>query len=289
MAGGRHASALAERQGRGGGASCACWPAIGPRPASRCATPRAHEFPGFDLTFSAPKSVSILFGVGDSSVSEAVRRAHDAAVRDAIGYVERATSQARRGHGGQHVIAGRGLVAAAFRHRTSRLGDPQLHTHVLVANLVEGADGRWSALDGRLLYAHAKTAGYLYEARLRAELTARLGVEWTPVRNGVADIRGVSPTVMRAFSRRRAEIEAELERRGESVGRGCPGRHPRHPPSQGREHRRDGPCPRVARTRSRPRLGRRRDPSSSEPRGRTQARSGAACWRSRMPWRRRAD
>jgi conjugative relaxase-like TrwC/TraI family protein len=172
--------------------------------------------PGFDLTFSAPKSVSILFGIGDGAVSEAVRRAHDAAVRDAIGYVERATSQARRGHGGQQVIAGRGLVAAAFRHRTSRLGDPQLHTHVPVANLVEGADGRWSALDGRLLYAHAETAGYLYEARLRAELTARLGVEWTPVHNGVADIRGVSPAVMRAFSRRRAEIEAELERRGES-------------------------------------------------------------------------
>ena len=172
--------------------------------------------PGFDLTFSAPKSVSVLFGVGDRAVSDAIRRAHDAAVRDAMGYVERATSQARRGHGGQHVIAGRGLVAAAFRHQTSRLGDPQLHTHVLVANLIEGADGRWGALDGRLLYSHAKTASYLYEARLRAELAARLGVEWTPVRKGLADIRGVSPAVMRAFSRRRVEIEAELVRRGES-------------------------------------------------------------------------
>ena len=177
---------------------------------------KGTRVPGFDLTFSAPKSVSVLFGVGDRAVVDAIRRAHDAAVRDAMGYVERAVSVARRGHGGQHVIAGRGLVAAAFRHQTSRLGDPQLHTHVLVANLIEGADGRWSALDGRLLYAHAKTASYLYEARLRAELTARLGVEWTPVRKGLADIRGVSPTVIRAFSRRRAEIVAELERRGES-------------------------------------------------------------------------
>ena len=133
-----------------------------------------------------------------------------------MGYVERVTAHARRGHGGEHAIAGRGLVAAAFRHRTSRLGDPQLHTHVLVANLVEGEDGRWSALDGRQLYAHAKTASYLYEARLRAELTARLGVRWTPVRNELADIEGISPAVLRAFSRRRAEIEAELERRGES-------------------------------------------------------------------------
>jgi hypothetical protein len=157
-----------------------------------------------------------LFGIGDAGLASSIRDAHDAAVRDAMGYVERATSRARRGHGGHHEIARRGLVAAAFRHRTSRLGDPQLHTHVLVANLVEGEDGRWSALDGRLLYAHAKTASYLYEARLRAELTARLGVEWTPVRKGLADIRGVSPVAIRAFSRRRAVIEAELERRGES-------------------------------------------------------------------------
>ena len=79
-----------------------------------------------------------------------------------------------------------------------------------------GADGRWSTLDGRRIYAHAKTAGYLYEARLRALLTRELGVEWTPVRNGIADIDGVPPTVLRAFSRRRADIEAELERRGAS-------------------------------------------------------------------------
>ena len=87
---------------------------------------------------------------------------------------------------------------------------------MLVANLTLGADGQWSTLDGRRIYAHAKTAGYLYEARLRSELTRELGVEWTPVRNGIADIAGVPPTVLRAFSRRRAEIEAELERRGAS-------------------------------------------------------------------------
>jgi len=71
-------------------------------------------------------------------------------------------------------------------------------------------------LDGRAIYQHAKTAGYLYEARLRARLTERLGVEWTPVRNGIADIDGVPDEVLRVFSRRRAEIEAELLRRGES-------------------------------------------------------------------------
>lgn len=172
--------------------------------------------PGFDLTFSAPKSVSVLFGICGDDVREAIRDAHDAAVRDALGYIERQAAHARRGHDGLQHVRGSGFVAAAFRHRTSRAGDPQLHTHVLVANLVHGADGRWSALDGCRVYAHAKTAGYLYEARLRAELTERLGVEWTPVRNGIADVAGVPRPVLRAFSRRRVEIEVELARVGES-------------------------------------------------------------------------
>jgi conjugative relaxase-like TrwC/TraI family protein len=176
----------------------------------------ARRVPGFDLTFSAPKSVSVLFGIGDETMRRAIQAAHDVAVADAFGYVERHAAVTRRGAGGVHRILGRGLVAAAFRHRTSRAGDPQLHTHVLVANVTLGADGRWSAVDGRGFYAHAKTAGYLYEARLRAELTRELGFEWTPVRNGIADVAGVPPTVLRAFSRRRAEIEAELKRRGTS-------------------------------------------------------------------------
>ena len=138
------------------------------------------------------------------------------AVRDAMGYMERMRRVRASRTAGDKVIAGKGLVAAAFRHRTSRAGDPQLHTHVLVANLIEGADGRWSALDGRRVYAHAKTASYLYETRLRAELTERLGVEWTAVKNGLADIAGVPRPVLRAFSRRRVEIEAELARVGET-------------------------------------------------------------------------
>src|SRR4051794_21534856 len=173
-----------------------------------------QRVPGFDLTFSAPKSVSVLFGVGDDDLRGVIRDAHDEAVAEALGYLEREAIATRRGAGGMNVIRGHGLIGAAFRHRTSRAGDPQLHTHVLVANLVLGADGRWGTLDGRRIYAHAKTAGYLYEARLRALLTRELGVAWGPVRNGIADVDGVPAPVLRAFSRRRAEIEAELERRG---------------------------------------------------------------------------
>jgi conjugative relaxase-like TrwC/TraI family protein len=176
----------------------------------------ATRVPGFDVTFSAPKSVSVLFGIGDDAMRATIRRAHETAVRDAFGYLERQAAVARRGPAGRISVRGHGFVAAAFRHRTSRAGDPQLHTHVLVANLVHADDGRWSALDSRRLYAHAKTAGYLYEASLRAELTRHLGVAWTPVRNGIADVAGMPQHVLRAFSRRREQIEQELARRGQS-------------------------------------------------------------------------
>jgi len=170
--------------------------------------------PGFDVTFSAPKSVSVLCGVADDEVTAAVQRAHDRAVAVGFDYLERHVAFGRRGTDGLERIEGAGLVAAAFLHRTSRAGDPHLHTHVLVVNLVFGRDGRWSALDARLLYAHAKTASYLYQAALRAELTRELGIGWEPVRNGIAELSGVDERVRRAFSRRRSEIEAEMRRLG---------------------------------------------------------------------------
>jgi conjugative relaxase-like TrwC/TraI family protein len=174
---------------------------------------------GFDLTFSAPKSVSVVFALGDVAEQAAVRDAHDRAVREALKYVERTAAAVRRGAGGAHVEPAGGLVAAAFRHRTSRAGDPQLHTHVLVANLGQGPDGRWSALDGRRLYAQARAASFLYQAVLRSELSRQLGVEWLTVRDGIAEIAGVPKRVLRAFSRRRTEIEAALAEQGTSSAR----------------------------------------------------------------------
>lgn len=176
----------------------------------------AIRVPGFDLTFSAPKSVSVLYALGDDDVRQAVRDAHDAAVHAALGYMERHAAMGRRGRGGTQSVLGNGFLGAAFRHRTSRAGDPQLHTHVLVANMTRGPDGRWTALDGRRLYAHAKTGGYLYQAQLRAELVRSLGLRFTPVRRGVGEIDGLPKPLLKAFSRRRTEVEAELERRGET-------------------------------------------------------------------------
>jgi hypothetical protein len=103
----------------------------------------------------------------------------------------------------------------AFEHRTSRADDPQLHTHVVIPNLVQGVDGRWSAWDTSEAYRQASTGGYLYQAVLRGELTRRLGVSWGPVRRGVAEIEGVPSGLRRLFSSRRQAIEEHLALHGQ--------------------------------------------------------------------------
>ena len=172
----------------------------------------------FDLTFSAPKSVSVLFAVGDRVLAGALVDAHEAAVGAALGYLEREACRVRRGRGGVRREAGEGFVAAAYRHRMSRAEDPQLHTHVVAANMARGADGRWTALDGTPIYQHAKAAGFLYQAHLRAAVRERLPwVRWGPVRNGMAEIEQIAPEVLREFSTRRRQIE---ERQRELVSAG---------------------------------------------------------------------
>ncbi|MEV4420170.1 MobF family relaxase [Patulibacter sp. NPDC049589] len=166
---------------------------------------------GYDLTFSAPKSVSVLYAVADEGTSAELVKAHDAAVRAALTYVEDAAVKVRRGKGGAVVQSGEGLLAAAYRHRLSRALDPQLHTHVVAANASQGPDGRWTALDARHIYRHAKTAGTLYQAHLRAEVRDRLGLEWGPVAKGSAELVGVAKGVRDHFSRRRMEMLEQAE------------------------------------------------------------------------------
>jgi conjugative relaxase-like TrwC/TraI family protein len=169
--------------------------------------------PGFDLTFSAPKSVSLLWALGGPPVGAEVKEAHAAAVESALGYMQREACWTRRGKGGREFVRGDGFLAAGYTHRSSRAGDPQLHTHVLVANATS-AEGRWTRLYHPAIYEHAKTAGYIYEAHLRDELTRRLGVRWKEASNGIAEIRGFDPDHLRAFSTRRQEI---LEAAGEGA------------------------------------------------------------------------
>jgi hypothetical protein len=124
-----------------------------------------------------------------------------------IDYYEAHALYARRGCEERGKIDTEGLVAAAFDHRTSRAGDPLLHTHVVTANLTLTAEGKWQAIDGRPVYDHAKSGGFLYQAHLRHTLAQTLGLRFEKVRNGWAEVQGVPREVIRAFSKRRDEIE----------------------------------------------------------------------------------
>jgi conjugative relaxase-like TrwC/TraI family protein len=191
-----------------------------PGAASKLGGVRGNRTPGWDLTWSAPKSVSVLYGLTDTDTARQVVAAHDAAVAEGLVYLDRWGVVSRRTVDGQiEGVATRGMVVAGFRHRTSRAMDPQLHSHALVANAVERADGTWGAIDSRVFYRHAKTAGHVYQAVLRAELTNRLGVEWGPVTNGFAEATVVPAAINDLFSTRRKEIEAELDARGATSAR----------------------------------------------------------------------
>ena len=171
-----------------------------------------------DLTFSAPKSVSVLFALAGGGVADVLNDAHGRAVGAAVEYLEREACVTRRGHAGVERVAGEGFVAAAYRHRLSRAGDPQLHTHVVVANLTR-ADGRFTALDARPLFEHKSAAGAVYRAVLRAEVRERLPwVSWCKVARGLFEIDGVPAGLLRHFSQRRVEIE---QRAAELVGAGA--------------------------------------------------------------------
>ena len=193
-------------------------PADGQSLLSAAALPRRAR-PGFDFTFSAPKGVSLLGLLGERDMQEAVLAAHTKAVGEALGYLEREATFVRRGHNGALRLPAKGLVTANFVHTSSRLGDPQLHSHLLVANLAQGPDGSWSAPCARTLYRHSRTAGFLYQAALRDELTRSLGVRWRPVERGMAEPDGIAANVLRHFSRRRGEIESALEEAGASSAR----------------------------------------------------------------------
>jgi conjugative relaxase-like TrwC/TraI family protein len=171
---------------------------------------RADAVTGFDLTFSAPKSVSVLWALGGVTAQTQVAEAHRAAVTAALAYLDAHAALSRRGTDGVEQIRTGGFAAALFDHRTSRAGDPQLHTHALVPNKLRCADGIWRTIDGHELFHHKKAAGVLYQAALRAELHSRLGVQFAaPNAHGQAEILGVPKEVMTAWSKRTAQIAAE--------------------------------------------------------------------------------
>ncbi|GAB3219397.1 hypothetical protein GCM10027447_02160 [Glycomyces halotolerans] len=174
---------------------------------------------GFDLTATPPKSVSLLFGLAEAAVAREVVAAHHAAVARMLAYLEANVAFTRTGAGGVAQIETTGLIAAAFDHFDNREGEPNLHTHLVVANKVLGVDGRWRSLDARALHQHAVTASEVYDAALRTELTERLGLAWA-IRPDTAEhtapvweIAGIDPAWISHASSRRRQITASLASR----------------------------------------------------------------------------
>ncbi len=173
-----------------------------------------HHRPGRDLTFSAPKSVSLAALIGGD---ERIVAAHDRAVTRTLAWIETNVVETRMKdpETGRMVRAGdQKTVVATFRHDISRNLDPQLHTHAVIANMVRGEDGKWRTMANEKLYASKMLIGAMYRSELARELT-ELGyrIEKTHA-DGRFEIAGVPRKVVEAFSTRRAEIEAAMEARG---------------------------------------------------------------------------
>src|SRR5246127_2142152 len=166
---------------------------------------------GFDLTFAAPKSVSLLRALTDDIGDKAMLAAHQQGIDAAMNYLYEHAGYTRV----HKPVTGRkdlqrlpGLVGIAYQHETSRCGDPHLHTHVIVPNRQARADGTLVSLDSKSLYHEAKAAGIIYQATLRHELTAERGVEWAPVDpfTGMAEIACVEKDCLTAWSRRSTRL-----------------------------------------------------------------------------------
>lgn len=164
-----------------------------------------------DATFSAPKSVSLLWAFGDAGVAAVITIAHVEAVEAALAFLEEHAAVTRRQKAKLRIrVLCSGLATATFVHRTSRAGDPQLHSHAVIVNLVQRDDGTFVALDAAALYHWSKAAGSIYQEELRRRLTERLGVGWGSDRNGCREMPGISEEQLRVFSKRTIQIEQHL-------------------------------------------------------------------------------
>lgn len=177
---------------------------------------------GFDLTFSVPKSVSVLWGLADADLQMQLVQAHHDAVAEVLEFFERevavtrAGANARNGAVAQHEVAG--VAATAYDHWDSRCGDPQLHTHVVVSNKVRTVyDQKWRSLDSVPIHRSIVAISEHYNAVLADILTQRLGVKWDRRDRGAdrthaLEITGVSEDLIKEFSSRSREIDIETDR-----------------------------------------------------------------------------
>ncbi|MBD1270769.1 relaxase domain-containing protein [Aeromicrobium tamlense] len=177
---------------------------------------------GFDFTFSVPKSVSVLWGVADAGTQARIVEEHHAAVSEVLALLEREVAATRVGRSnGESAVAQVevvGVAAAAFDHWDSRVGDPQLHTHVVISNKVmTKSDGKWRSLDSRPLHAAVVALSEHYNAVLADRLSRNLGLEWEQRQRGqdrtpAWELALVPDLLVKHFSGRARAIELEKDR-----------------------------------------------------------------------------
>ncbi len=192
-------------------------PKTGEQLASQGGRSRTHSA-GWDMTFSAPKSVSVLWALSNEQDRTAIEQAHRSAVLSATTHLERTAAWARRGKGGIIREQTAGLLMAQFDHHTSRDLDPQLHTHSFVFNLAPRQDGTWGAIVSRDLYKAQKDAGTAYRRELAGELE-RLGHRLDRHEQGFR-VAAIPRHIERAFSKRRQAIEAAAQTHGYRTAKG---------------------------------------------------------------------
>lgn len=179
--------------------------------------PASQTVAGYDLVFAPAKSVSVLWAVGGEEARKEIEAAHHEAIEETMAFLEKEATYTRRGRNGvrQEDVEG-GLVYTTFRHYDSRNGDPQLHDHVVVSNKVMGVDGKWSSLDGRLLYQFNVAASEHYNRTVMEKVCTRLGVGVTDRKvagdRPVIEIAGVDVAAIEAGSSRSGDIKPALDK-----------------------------------------------------------------------------
>ena len=172
----------------------------------------ARAVAGFDLTFSAPKSVSVAWALADGATQAVIYEAHQQALAYVIRYAEQCVFTTRSGKNGVVQEEIRGVIGAAFDHWDSRAGDPQLHTHVVVMNRAQSEDGVWRTLDSRGMFRATVGLSEMYNGVLSDFLTQALGYGWEPtsrLHSNVPkyEVAGVPEELQKEFSTRSTAIE----------------------------------------------------------------------------------
>ncbi|MFF0547254.1 MobF family relaxase [Nocardia thailandica] len=184
---------------------------------ARASRPSKTAVAGFDLTFSPVKSVSALWALAPREDAERIEAAHHAAICDVIAFIENEVLYTRVGRHSVRQVEVAGLIATAFDHRDSRAGDPDLHTHLVVSNNVLREDGRWGAIDGRMIYRYTVACSEMYNTRLEAHLETELGLVFADRgevagKRPIREVVGVDERLVHEWSKRGNAIRRTTDR-----------------------------------------------------------------------------